>query len=109
MNTTAVDVAYNILLEQKEGMPFKDLWQKVVAIMGYDEKMASRKMSQFYTNLSLDGRFINLENNYWNLKIHCKYDEVAVKEEELQEPDDMDDEIDEDYSEEEEIIEEEEF
>ena len=80
LNTTAVDVAYNLLLNCKEGMAFKDLWQKVVNEMGYDEKIASRKISQFYTNLSLDGRFINLENNYWNLKMHCKYDEVAIKE-----------------------------
>ena len=59
LNTTAVDVAYNLLLNCKEGMAFKDLWQKVVNEMGYDEKIASRKISQFYTNLSLDGRFIN--------------------------------------------------
>ena len=109
LNTTAVDVAYNLLLNCKEGMAFKDLWQKVVNEMGYDEKIASRKISQFYTNLSLDGRFINLENNYWNLKMHCKYDEVAIKEDELQDGDESDEEIDDDYTEEEEVIEEDEY
>ncbi|MDO4378681.1 MAG: DNA-directed RNA polymerase subunit delta [Erysipelotrichia bacterium] len=101
MSVRAIDVAYNLLLDCKEGMPFKDLWEKVKTEMGYDEKMASKKISQFYTNLSLDGRFVNLDNNFWNLKSHCKYDEVAVTEEDLQEIDDSDDENDDEYQEDE--------
>jgi len=91
----AVDVAYDLLKEIKEGMPFKELWSQVKTKLNYSEAMASKKVSQFYTDLSLDGRFVALENNVWNLKIHCKYDEVAVREEELVDADD-DDESDED-------------
>ena len=41
--------------------------------------------------------------------MHCKYDEVAIKEDELQDGDESDEEIDDDYSEEEEVIEEDEY
>ena len=44
LNTTAVDVAYNLLLNCKEGMAFKDLWPKVFNEMYYDKKIKSRKI-----------------------------------------------------------------
>ncbi len=110
MSVRAIDVAYNLLLDHKEGMSFKDLWANVKSEMGYDDKMASKKISQFYTNLSLDGRFVNLENNFWNLKTHCKYDDIAINEEELQESDDTDEDVDGDYQDDEVVeSEEEEF
>ncbi len=92
MSLRAIDVAYDTLLEEKAGLSFKALWAHVREVLGYDDKMALRKQSQFYTDLSLDGRFIGLEGNVWNLKIHCKYDDVAVKEEEYEDIDDQDDE-----------------
>ncbi len=110
MSVRAIDVAYNLLLDHKEGMPFKELWAEVKSEMGYDDKMASKKISQFYTNLSLDGRFVNLESNFWNLKTYCKYDEVAVSEEELQDNDDTEENSDDEYQDDEVVeSEEEEF
>ncbi len=110
MSVRAIDVAYNLLLDHKEGMPFKELWAEVKNEMGYDDKMASKKISQFYTNLSLDGRFVNLESNFWNLKTYCKYDEVAVSEEELQDNDDTEENSDDEYQDDEVVeSEEEEF
>lgn len=101
LSVRAIDVAYNLLQDCKDGMSFKDLWEKVKTEMGYDDKMASKKISQFYTTLSLDGRFVNLDNNFWNLKTHCKYDDVAVTDEDLQDNEEVDEEVDEDYQEDE--------
>lgn len=92
MSLRAIDVAYNTLLEEKNGLSFKVLWSTVRNELGYDDKMALKKQSQFYTDLSLDGRFIGLEGNIWNLKIHCKYDDVAVKEEEYEDVEDPEEE-----------------
>ena len=100
MSIRAIDVAYNCLLNQKDGMTFKDLWSIVRDQLGYSETIANKKVSQFYTNLSLDGRFASLENNVWNLKAHCKYNDVAVREEDFEESEE--DEEDEDIEEEEE-------
>ena len=100
MSIRAIDVAYNCLLNQKDGMTFKDLWAVVRDQLGYSETIANKKVSQFYTNLSLDGRFASLENNIWNLKSHCKYNDVAVREEDFEESEE--DEEDEEIEEEEE-------
>ena len=92
MSLKAIDIAYNKLLNAKEGMSFKELWSSINNELGYDEKIASKKKSQFYTDLTLDGRFIMLENNVWNLKSRCKYQEVEIKEDEYEESDDFDEE-----------------
>jgi len=109
----AIDIAYNILLNAKEGMSFKELWSSINNELGYDEKIASRKKSQFYTNLTLDGRFVMLENNVWNLKSRCKYQEIEIKDEEYEESEDYDyegeDEFDDEEEEDEEESEEDEY
>jgi DNA-directed RNA polymerase subunit delta len=109
MSIRAIDVAYNCLLNQKEGMTFKELWAVVKEQLGYDDVVAGKKVSQFYTNLSLDGRFASLENNVWNLKVHCKYNDVAVKDEDFEEPEEEEDEdsLEDEEDDEEEVIDEE--
>ena len=85
MSIRAVDVAYDCLQANKEGMSFKELWSNVKSQLGYGELAASRKISQFYTNLTLDGRFVELEDHTWNLKANCRYDKLAAIAEEYQE------------------------
>ncbi|MDI9540741.1 MAG: DNA-directed RNA polymerase subunit delta [Bacillota bacterium] len=103
MSLKAVDMAYNLLLNTKEGMSFKELWTNINNKFGYDEKIASRKKSQFYTNLTLDGRFVMLENNVWNLKSRCRYQEIEVKDDdEYEESEDYDEEDEEEFDEDEE-------
>lgn len=101
MSLKVIDIAYNKLLNAKEGMSFKELWISVNDELGYDGKIASRKKSQFYTDLTLDGRFIMLENNIWNLKTRCKYQQVEVKEDEYEEIEDYDDEDEDEFDDEE--------
>ena len=45
MSLKAVDMAYNLLLNTKEGMSFKELWTNINNKFGYDEKIASRKIN----------------------------------------------------------------
>ncbi|MGI6607770.1 MAG: DNA-directed RNA polymerase subunit delta [Erysipelotrichaceae bacterium] len=101
MSLKAIDMAYNLLLNAKEGMSFKELWTSISNELNFDEKIASRKKSQFYTNLTLDGRFVMLENNVWNLKSRCKYQQVEVKEEEYEENENYDENEEEDDEEDE--------
>lgn len=106
MSVRAIDVAFEHLTDHKEGLPFKELWAAVREQLGYDDKLAARKMSQFYTDLSLDGRFVDLENNTWNLKVNCRYDEVAVKEEEYIDSEESEEEQEIDFEEDVEEVEE---
>ncbi len=78
MSGRTIDVAYDYLKAQKRSIPFKELWSVVKDECGFDDKQAQRKISQFYTDLSLDGRFTSLENNEWDLKSNHKFDEVFI-------------------------------
>lgn len=78
MSIKTIDVAYDHLKALNHSASFKELWQKVVNEMGYDDTQAKKKISQFYTDLSLDSRFTPLDNNVWDLKSHQKLSEVLV-------------------------------
>ena len=73
-NESMVDVAYSVLKEMEEKISFKELYAKVTELIGLSEEEATNKMSMFYTNLSLDGRFAALKNGEWDLKERCVYD-----------------------------------
>ena len=98
MSVKTIDVAYDYLKTQNHSISFRDLWKKVVDEMGYDEAQAKKKISQFYTDLSLDSRFTPLQNNVWDLKSNHKLSEVLFDSSALlDESDDEDAPIIEDY------------
>ncbi len=77
-NESLVDVAYDILKEHEGEISFKDLFNAVAekVDMTMDRKDAS--ISGFFTNLSLDGRFVTLKNNEWDLRERHTFDKVHV-------------------------------
>ncbi len=78
MSVRTIDVAYDYLKAQKHSVSFRDLWQIVRTELGFNDVQAQKKISQFYTDLTLDGRFTSLENNVWDLKSNHKFDEVYI-------------------------------
>lgn len=52
-----IDVAYKILSEQKE-IKFDDLWDKISKEFEFNEEEKRDKKSDFYSQLTIDGRFI---------------------------------------------------
>ncbi len=106
MSVRAIDVAYNYLESTKTEISFQDLWNIVKKELNYSDALASKKISQFYTTLSLDGRFVNLENKNWALKSYCKYDDIAIVTENYDEDDDEDEENEDEFDNEENLDEE---
>ena len=88
------DIAYRLLSKRKEERNFYDLWEDVKAELAKvvaPEEMENieEDISFFYTNLTLDGRFVNVGENKWNLrervtfdKVHIDMNEIYVEEEE---------------------------
>jgi len=96
-----IDIAFETVSKRKKPLTFAKLWEEVIKKLAFDENMAEKKISTFYTDLMLDSRFVSLEDNKWDLKVRHKYDEVhkAIAEVEavdLDEDDDID--LDEDDS-----------
>ncbi|MFI3284341.1 MAG: DNA-directed RNA polymerase subunit delta [Erysipelotrichaceae bacterium] len=72
------DVAYELLTQHKKSVDFKELWNEVLSILGYDENLAKKKLVQFYNDMMLDKRFASLEGNKWDLKSRRKFEEIHV-------------------------------
>lgn len=75
-----LDYGYDVLTGKKEPVKFIDLFNEVISVSGLeltdDEK--KRRMSKFYTQLSLDGRFITLTDNYWDLRSRHVFEQVHL-------------------------------
>jgi len=118
-NKSNLDVAFEIVSASKEPIHFKDLWDKVCEIQGFGADIDS-KVGAFYTAVLLDGRFINLGDNTWDLRTRYTFEKATLDkndcytedpedeleevdpEEENEEKDDSEDEDSEDDSEDEE-------
>lgn len=77
-NYSMTDVAFDILTNTKNGIVFKDLFKEVCELQKLDVESNDEYISNFFTNLSLDGRFIILKNNVVDLKNRHKLAEINV-------------------------------
>ena len=73
-----LEIAYDVVSASKNPLSFKALWNKVVKEKGLSEAEAADRVSQFYTNLLLDGRFVNLGDNSWDLRARHTFDKVHI-------------------------------
>ena len=78
MTKSLLDYAFDCISQSKEPVNFKDLCAYVVKESGMDEELAARKISSFYTNLMLDGRFVTLGENNWDLRTRHSFDKVHI-------------------------------
>lgn len=77
-NESMVDVAYSVLKEKGEIIKFSDLFNEVASRLELTDTEKADNISNFYTGLSLDGRFVNLGDNEWDLRVNQTYDKVHI-------------------------------
>ena len=79
-NKSLIDYAHEVLEASKEPLSFKELFDKAVSLSGLDlsKEETRHKMSSLYTQLSLDGRFIILTDNNWDLRSRHVYSQVHI-------------------------------
>ena len=77
-NESMVDVAYDVITENHRIMNFQELYSEVALKLGFSDEEKLDKISKFYTNLSLDGRFVTLGNNEWDLRTNQTYDKTHI-------------------------------
>lgn len=78
MPKSLLDHAYDFVSKSKEPVSFQDIWKYVVEQAGLDEETAARRVSSFYTNILLDGRFVTLGDNNWDLRVRQTFDKVHI-------------------------------
>lgn len=96
---TYVEIACRYLKENKVTLKTPDLFRKVCDLLGFNDSQYAAKIGGFYTSLTMDKRFIVLDNNEWDLRENHSIELVI--------DDDEPDVVEEEVDSEEEIVEEE--
>lgn len=83
-----IEVAHAILSQNAKPMEFNDLAKQVQDYLEKTDDEMKQHLSQFYTDLNIDGSFISLGNNNWGLRTWYPFDsidEATIGEEEEEE------------------------
>ena len=78
MPKSLLDYAYDYVSGQTQQSKFQDIWAYCVKEAGLSQEEADKKVSRFYTNLMLDGRFVTLGENEWDLRVRHKFEKVHI-------------------------------
>lgn len=96
-----IEMAYEILKEEKTTFSYLDLLKRVAELKEMTEEEVKEKIGYLYTHLNVDGRFVCLGDNVWGLKAWYpmeKLEEDIItqkpkKKAKLVDEDDLDDEL----------------
>lgn len=84
------DLTYALLKENGKSMNTPTIFREICNLFGFSDEEYTAKIGDYYTSLTIDKRFVLLENNEWDV---CDNHSVKIE---------MDDEVDEESEEEEE-------
>lgn len=92
MGQPMVDIAYDLMSKKKKEVLFIKLWEEVSQIKGLSQAQADDLIAQFYTDISLDDRFVHLKDNKWDLRSRHKFEDVVIDTDAILVDDDEEDE-----------------
>ena len=78
LKRSMVEVGYELLTKKQGPQKFVKFWEEVSQVLGLDADEADLYISNFYTNLTLDERFVLLEDNTWDLRSRQSFDKVHI-------------------------------
>ncbi|KIS04167.1 DNA-directed RNA polymerase subunit delta [Paucilactobacillus wasatchensis] len=84
-----IEVAHAILAQHGDAMAFVDLANEVQQYLGKSDEEIRERLSQFYTDLNVDGSFISLGDNTWGLRAWYPFEsinEATIHEDEEDQP-----------------------
>ncbi|MFD2655735.1 DNA-directed RNA polymerase subunit delta [Gracilibacillus thailandensis] len=71
-----IDIATLILEEENKAMDFREIFERVAKLKELSETEKDAWISQFYTDLNIDGRFMTKGSNLWGLKRWYPVEEI---------------------------------
>ena len=78
MKISKLDLAFSLLSKKKKPTPFIKLWDEISQIEALTPAQQEDQIAQFYTDLCLDNRFVNMGENKWDLKSRHTYNETVI-------------------------------
>nr|WP_277818581.1 DNA-directed RNA polymerase subunit delta [Bacillus sp. TL12] len=100
-----IEVVHSVLEDKRQATSFNDLVQEIAQVLGLTQEQVAAKIAQFYTDLNIDGRFINLGENRWGIRSWYPYEQIdeeilpqpkPKKKRKVEDEEDFDDYIEED-------------
>lgn len=71
-----IEVVHSVLGDKRQATTFNELVQEIAQVLGLSQEQVNAKIAQFYTDLNIDGRFINLGENRWGLRSWYPYEQI---------------------------------
>ena len=62
------DITYMMLKENKKTMNTPKLFKEICNLLGLSEDAYTDKIGDYYTSLTMDKRFVMLDNNEWDIR-----------------------------------------
>lgn len=95
------DIALLILQESGKKMKLRDIFAKVINVLGLSEETIDEELMEFFELMSTNKKFVMLDKGYWDLQSRHKLDLVFDMEEDEEElenddEDNIEEETDED-------------
>lgn len=89
------DLTCILLTENKKPMSTAEIFKKICEILGYSDAEYSEKIGDYYTSLTIDKRFVLLDDAKWDLRKNHAV-ELKVEDDEEIENNEEEEETDED-------------
>ena len=78
MSKSLIEIAFEFVSKSKNPVHFDEIWAYVKKESGMSDEEATKKAGQFFTNVMLDGRFVTLGENEWDLRERHTFDKVHI-------------------------------
>lgn len=92
------DLTYMLLKENKKPMNTPSIFREICNLLGYTEEEYTSRIGDYYTSLTIDKRFVLLDNAEWDIRDHHSIELVLDEEDEeetsLEEPEEETEESD---------------
>lgn len=98
------DIALLILQESGKKMKLRDIFAKVINVLGLPEERIDEELMEFFELMSTNKKFVMLDKGYWDLQSRHKLDIVFDMEEDEEELENADEDNIEDETDEEDDI-----
>jgi DNA-directed RNA polymerase subunit delta len=77
-NKSLLDTAFTIMSASKKEISFMDLFNQVAKELTLTDDEKKAMIGEFFTELTLDGRFVALTDNGWDLRARHTYEKVHI-------------------------------
>lgn len=98
------DIALLILQESGKKMKLRDIFAKVINVLGLPEETIDEELMEFFELMSTNKKFVMLDKGYWDLQSRHKLDLVFDMEEDDEELENEEDNIEEETEEDDDIF-----